>query len=155
MSAKMPQRHPEPEVTIEQVALQDGRYAVQAYYFVFEALRYTQQMLGKNPSSPSETERHVTGQQLLEGIRRLALDQFGYMARVVLEQWGCRQTSDFGEIVFRLVNSGLMGKTENDTLDDFKGGYEFGAAFDKEFKLVIHRPPGKVRERRAAGEESP
>jgi len=147
MSSNMPKRQDQPEVTIEQVALEDGRYSPQAYYFVFEALRYTQNMLGKNPASPTESERHVTGQQLLDGIRRLAIEQFAYMARIVLEQWGVRQTSDFGEIVFRLVNSGLMGKTENDSLDDFKNGYDFREAFDKEFKFVIHRPSGTVRER--------
>ena len=143
----MAQRPKEPEVTIEQVALQDGRYAAQAYYFVFEALRYTQRMLGKNPASPSEQERHVAGQQLLEGIRRLAIEQFGYMARILFEQWGVRQTADFGEIVFRLVGSGLMGKTQNDSLDDFKGGYDFREAFDKEFKFVIYRPSGTAPER--------
>ena len=147
MSSKMPKQPNQPEVTVEQVALEDGRYSLQAYYFVFEGLRYTQAMLGKNPASASESERHVTGQQLLEGIRRLAVEQFGYMARIVLEQWGVRQTADFGEIVFRLVNSGLMGKTQNDSLDDFKGGYDFREAFDKEFKFVIYRPSGTVQER--------
>ena len=144
----MPKPPKQPEVMIEQVARQDGRYAAQAYYFIFfEALPYTQSMLGKNPASRLETERHVTGQQLLEGIRRLAIEQFGYMARIVLEQWGVRQTSDFGEIVFRLVHTGIMGKTENDSLDDFKNGYDFHQAFDKEFKFVIHRPSGTVHER--------
>jgi uncharacterized repeat protein (TIGR04138 family) len=99
-------------------------------------------MLGKNPGSPNEIERHVTGQQLLEGIRQLAIQEFGYMARVVLEQWGVRQASDFGEIVFILVSNGLMGKTDDDSLDDFRGGYDFRKAFDEQFKFVVMQPPG-------------
>jgi uncharacterized repeat protein (TIGR04138 family) len=138
----MPKRQSDPEITIEQVAQRDGRYSPQAYYFVFEALRHTQQMLGKNPGSPNEIERHVTGQQLLEGIRQLAIQEFGYMARVVLEQWGVRQASDFGEIVFILVSNGLMGKTDDDSLDDFRGGYDFRKAFDEQFKFVVMQPPG-------------
>jgi uncharacterized repeat protein (TIGR04138 family) len=148
----MSKRQGEPEMTIEQVALKDGRYSPQAYYFVFEALRYTQQMLGKNPVSGSEVERHVSGRQLLEGIRRLALDQFGYMARVVLEQWGLRRTSDFGEIVFGLVANKLMGKTDDDSLSDFAGAYDFRDAFDEGFKFSVIAPEGTVQEQRPPDE---
>lgn len=151
----MGRRRNQPAVTIEQVAQKDGRYSVHAYYFVFEGLRYTQQMLGKNPASPSEKERHVTGQQLLEGLRRLALEQFGYMARVVLEQWGVRKTSDFGEIVFRLVECGLMGKTEEDSLDDFKDVYDFEQVFDKEFKFEVYHPAGSMHQNRPPEPKSP
>lgn len=113
----------------------DSRYSLQAYHFVFEALDFTARKLGKNTSSPREKERHVTGQQLLEGIREFALQQFGYMARPVLENWGIKQCEDFGEIVFNLVENNLMGKTDTDKKEDFKGGYDFKTAFDDGFKF--------------------
>jgi uncharacterized repeat protein (TIGR04138 family) len=113
----------------------DPRYSLQAYHFVFEALDFTAQKLGKDLSSPREKERHVTGQQLLEGIRKYALQQFGYMARPVLENWGVNRCEDFGEIVFNLVGNNLMGKTDSDTREDFQGGYDFKTAFDEGFKL--------------------
>ncbi len=150
----MPKRQDQPTPTIEQIAQQDGRYSPHAYYFVFEALRFTQKLFGKNPAGRQEAERHVSGQQLVEGIRQMALEQFGYMARVVLAEWGIRETSDFGEIVFRLVNSGLMGKTENDSLDDFKARYDFGEAFDKGFKFSIHSPSIRMRPSRDTGEQT-
>lgn len=99
----------------------DHRYALNAYLFVFEALDFTIQRMGEN--------RHVTGQELLVGIRDYAKQQFGYLARMVFPQWGIRATDDFGEIVFNLVNAGLMGKTETDTKEDFKNGYDFEEVF--------------------------
>lgn len=117
------------------VTKKDPRYSLQAYHFVFESLDFTTYKLGKDPLSPREKERHVTGRQLLEGAREFALQQFGYMARPVLEIWGIKRCEDFGEIVFNLVESGLMGRTESDTKEDFKGGYDFKTAFDEGFQL--------------------
>jgi uncharacterized repeat protein (TIGR04138 family) len=117
------------------ITKKDPRYSLPAYQFVFEALDFTVNKLGKNPSSPREKERHVTGQELLEGIGTFALQQFGYMARTVLGAWGIKRCEDFGEIVFNLVESGLMGKTESDKKEDFKRGYDFKTFFDDGFKL--------------------
>ena len=117
------------------VAKKDPRYSLQAYHFVFEALDFTTYKLSKDPLSPREKERHVTGKQLLEGVREFALQQFGYMARPVLDTWGIKRCEDFGEIVFNLVESGLMGRTESDTKEDFKGGYDFETAFDAGFQF--------------------
>lgn len=114
----------------------DRRYPIQAYQFVFEALDYTVHRLKKNLSSPLEQERHVTGRELLEGIKEYAIDQFGYMARTVFEQWGTVRGADFGEIVFNLVENGLMGKTESDTKDDFNIGYDFQKVLEEQFKFV-------------------
>ncbi len=113
----------------------DPRYSLQAYQFVFEALDYTVHRHEKDLASPSELERHVTGQQLLEGINGYALDQFGYMARTVFERWGTVRGEDFGEIVFNLVESGLMGKMESDIKDDFKVGYDFKKTLEEQFKF--------------------
>ncbi len=82
-----------------------------------------------------EEERHVTGQELSEGVKQYAMKKFGYMTRVVLEQWGITKSDDFGEIVFNLVDSGLMGKTEKDSLDDFKDLYDFYTEFDEKFRF--------------------
>ncbi len=120
---------------IKEIIKKDSRYTVQAYQFVFEALDYTINMLGKNQYKTTDLDRHVTGKQLMEGIRKYALNQFGFMALTVFEQWGIKQDEDFGNIVFNLVEGGLMGKTETDTKDDFKNTYSLKKVFDEEFKF--------------------
>lgn len=98
------------------------KYKLEAYAFILSALHFTMSKL-----SPP---RHITGKEFCEGIRRYAIDQFGPMARTVLEYWGVHQTADFGRIVFALVDVGLMRKTEEDTLEDFYDVYDFQTAFD-------------------------
>ncbi len=120
---------------LQKVVNKDSRYSMQSYQFIFEALDYTASHLGKKYNSSIENERHVTGQELSEGIKQFAMEKFGYMTRIVLEQWGITKSGDFGEIVFNLVDSGLMGKTETDSLDDFKDLYDFYSEFDEKFKL--------------------
>ncbi len=107
------------------IVAHDRRYTFDAYQFVLEALNYTYRMVKKR--------RHVAGQELLEGVRRYALERYGPMARTVLEHWGIRSCEDIGEIVFNLVDNGLLNKTEKDSRDDFKGGYDFKEAFDGAF----------------------
>ena len=77
--------------------------------------------------------RHVTGQELLEGIRGYALTQFGPMVELVFAEWGVHRCEDFGEIVFNMVDIGLLGKTEQDSREDFQNGYNFHDAFRKPF----------------------
>ena len=74
-------------------------------------------------------QRHVTGGELLDGIRKYALNEFGPMAKTVFTAWGIRACADFGQLVFNLVNKGILGKTDQDTLQDFTHGYDFDAAF--------------------------
>jgi uncharacterized repeat protein (TIGR04138 family) len=119
------------EETIEQIVAKDARFQREAYFFVREALDHTQKMIGKAPKK--EEVRHVTGQQLLDGIRDFALQQFGPMALTVLEAWGIRSCEHFGEIVFNMVETKVLSKTENDRRDDFKNGYDFNEAFRKPF----------------------
>lgn len=106
---------------LRDIVKRDGRYAINAYLFVFESLDFTLQKLG--------ARRHVNGQELLIGIRDYAKQQFGYLAQMVFREWGIRSTADFGEIVFNLVDAGLMGKTDTDTREDFKNGYDFSEVF--------------------------
>src|SRR5262245_7623844 len=112
---------------IAEIVRRDPRYAYEAYEFVFSALEHTQKMLGReNPvATGSEVgpQHHVTGPELLEGARDLALAQFGLMARTVFRVWGINRTDDFGEIVFNLVESNLMSKTDQDSRDTFRAVY--------------------------------
>ena len=120
---------------LKNILQKDNRYSLYAYQFVFEALSYTAKMLGKDSNSPREEDRHIAGQQLLEGIQKYALQEYGYMAYVLFRYWGVKKDIDFGEIVFNLVDNGLMGKTESDSITDFKDVYDFKTAFDDGFKF--------------------
>jgi uncharacterized repeat protein (TIGR04138 family) len=113
------------ENAILDVAQKHGRFKPNAYRFTLDAVGFTVRALEEN--------RHVSGNELLEGIRRLALDRFGPMAKTVFEQWGVSTTEDFGAIVFQLVDEGLLGKTEQDTMSDFARGYDFDDAFVRNF----------------------
>jgi len=111
---------------IDDILRDDSRYAPDAYVFVRQALDLTVKMLNKPAKGP---HRHVSGRELLEGFRRHALHEFGPMARTVLRSWGVTSTADVGEIVFHLVESGVLGKTDNDSKHDFTDGYDFDDAF--------------------------
>ncbi|MGB0290388.1 MAG: Minf_1886 family protein [Opitutales bacterium] len=110
----------------------DPRYARGAYYFLRQALDYSIKSLHEN--GQLSQGHHLTGQQLLEGIRVYAIEQYGPMARSVLESWGVKHCSDFGNIVFNLVACRVLGKTESDSPEDFNDGYDFEAAFDLPFR---------------------
>jgi len=114
---------------IEKIIEKDPRYKSEAYLFLMAALNFTVTRL--------DAPRHVTGQELLDGIRIYAIDQFGPLARTVLEHWGVYATEDFGNVVFNMIDAKLLSKTEGDSIDDFKGIYDFRVVFDKtvEYKL--------------------
>ncbi|MBM4142307.1 MAG: hypothetical protein FJ225_01745 [Lentisphaerae bacterium] len=116
---------------VRKIHEQDPRYDPEAYLFVREALDYTVKMLDKPATEPG---RHVSGQELLEGIREYAVNEFGPMALTVLKSWGVTCTADIGEMVFNLVNAGILGKTDEDRREDFAGGYDFHEAFAKPFQ---------------------
>jgi uncharacterized repeat protein (TIGR04138 family) len=118
------------EEALELIRAKDPRYARDAYQFVREALDYTQKTIGRENRGRI---RHVSGQELLEGIRGFALAQYGPMAMTVLEEWGIRDCHDFGEIVFNMVENGLLAKTDKDNRADFDGGYDFYEAFRRPF----------------------
>ena len=118
------------EVAIrDKILSQDRRYDFNAYCFIYEALEFTQRLLGRDVTSDDPKDRHVSGRELLEGIRQYAVNQFGPLAPTVFRSWGVRRTSDFGELVFALVDAKLMGKTDSDTREDFKDIYDFDEAF--------------------------
>jgi len=118
------------ETALRMILDEDSRYDEQAYLFMREALDHTIQTLDKPVDGPG---RHVSGQELLGGIRTFAVDEFGPMALTVLGKWGVHSTQDFGNIVFNLVDKGILGKTEEDSLEDFLHGYTFDEAFRNPF----------------------
>ena len=108
---------------IEEILEKNSSYKFEAYTFVLAALHATVTGL-KEP-------RHITGQELAQGIRKYALDQFGPMVMTVLHHWGIRKTLDFGKIVFALIDVQLLSKQPEDKLEDFDKVYEFEEAFGK------------------------
>lgn len=150
----------DPSHPIVKLLKEDDRYAFDAYVFVFEALNYAQNVLRMGDETPAEirdedldddledeidggpeddeepVEHHVTGQQLCEAIREYALNQYGYMAKDVLGNWGIKGTGDFGEIVFNLISIEQMRKTPHDRKEDFQDVYDFDTAFRKGFKIA-------------------
>ncbi len=107
----------------------DKRYDPESYSFVMSALTYTTKTLGRRG--------HVGGKELMEGLREYALEQFGPMARVVFKHWGIKTTDDFGEIVFNMIDAGILGKSDKDSKKDFNNRYDFKEAFDKGCKYTI------------------
>ena len=142
----------DPTHPIVKLLKDDRRYKIDAYAFVFEALNYAHTQLGMGTERPSEaeeepeeggsreSERHLTGGQLCEAIRQYALEQYGFMAKCVLNSWGVNSTSDFGEIVFNLIGIGQMRKTSEDHREDFNDVFDFDTGLDQSFKIT--RPEG-------------
>jgi uncharacterized repeat protein (TIGR04138 family) len=143
------------EEALDLIVQKDTRYQRDAYQFVREALDHTQRMVDKavkgEKSEPrqapvseemvEEKVRHVSGQQLLEGIRAYALDQYGPMSVTVFAEWGVRTCEDFGELVFNMVENHLLAKTKKDSREDFRGGYNFEEAFCRPFLPDAKQPP--------------
>jgi uncharacterized repeat protein (TIGR04138 family) len=128
---------------LEDVVKRDPRFAYEAYEFVFAALAHTQKMLGRLPEDPeseSEGTHHVSGPELLAGVRDLALREFGLMARTVFRLWGINATGDFGEIIFNLIEANLMSKTDEDNRLDFVDVYDLDEALVQGY----HIPAGEA-----------
>ena len=133
----------DPTHPLAELLRRDKRYHLDAYVFVFDALRYAHEQLGmgRSPGSIEDTvvdnqieeERHITGQQLCEAIRLYAVKQYGGLAKSVLNHWGVQATSDFGEIVFNLISIGQMRKTDSDRREDFDHVFNFDEAFRDTF----------------------
>jgi len=130
---------PEQRALIE-LTQKDRRFSLEAYIFVQESLSYahTSMSLGSSEASSAgeETDRHMTGQQLCGAIREYAREQYGYMAKAVLNNWGLQTTGDFGDIVYNLIEIGMMKKSENDRREDFDDVYDFETAFVEDFQIT-------------------
>ncbi|MGJ8638210.1 MAG: Minf_1886 family protein [Opitutaceae bacterium] len=128
---------------IRTIRREDPRYSRGAYFFLRQALDFSLKEMHKK--GDLDKSNHLSGQQLLEGIRLYAIDQYGPMARTVLNYWGISKCRDFGNIVFNLVECRVLGKTDQDSPEDFNDGYSFKDAFDSPYlpdqKPTIKRPP--------------
>jgi uncharacterized repeat protein (TIGR04138 family) len=125
----MPTPEKSAEQLLQEILDRDRRYQRDAYAFVSQALNYTGEKI--------ERKGHITGRELCEGLRDFALREFGRLARTVLESWGVRSSEDIGEIVFNMVDVGLLKKTDEDTREDFAGALDFTEAFDRGFRIEI------------------
>jgi uncharacterized repeat protein (TIGR04138 family) len=117
------------EEAVAKIVEADPRYPFGAYLFIQDVLEYTQKMLGRSVKG----QQHVAGKELVEGLRGYASEKFGPMAITVLEEWNIRSCQDVGEIVFNLIAHNLASKTDSDSREDFKNGFDFFEAFSKPF----------------------
>jgi len=111
--------------TLGQLQRRNPRFAAEAYLFVLGGLHLK---LGE-----LERPRHITGAELAEAVRDLAIGRFGLVAKVVLEHWGIHSTDDIGAIVFLLVDHGVLTKQETDRREDFADVYSFEEVFESEY----------------------
>src|SRR5688572_32116537 len=134
-------RHPE----IVDIVRRDRRYAYEAYEFVFEALSHTQRMVGRVPlgGEPATQEHHVSGKEILEGAVDLAREEYGFLARTVFHQWGLRATDDVGEIVFNLIEGGLLSKTDTDSRADFHDVFDLDRALGEGYAIRLANTPAR------------
>ena len=123
------------------VLARDPRYSIHAYAFIFEALEFTKNLKKRAQARSREGQtprrRHVTGRELCEGVRLLALSHYGLLSKTVLNQWGVKSTSDLGEIVYNLIRSGDLEKSPVDSRADFDNVYDFETAFQRDFVLAL------------------
>ena len=125
---------------LDSIVASDPRYARDAYVFLRDALDFTTKQQKKIKGA---TVRHVAGPELLDGVRQYALKEFGPMVMTVFDNWGIHYCEDIGHMVFNLIRAGIFGKTEEDSLEDFKNVYDFGEAFVKPFapaKIMATQP---------------
>ena len=131
----------EPAKSLEQVVREDGRYPLEAFAFLYDGLtRAVREVYGDQADElpPAEGEpqepptKHVSGQQLCDGLRAEAIERWGLMAQTVLGRWNVHATIDFGHMVYLLIESELMKKTDSDSIEDFRDVYDFGSAFGAE-----------------------
>jgi len=124
---------------VDLICKEDPRYDKKAYTFIRQGLDHTVKELKKKDAAKSRASQHVTGAELLDGLRLFALDQYGPLTKTVLNSWGIKRCTDFGEIVFNLIEYNVFSKTENDRREDFVDLYSFDDAFVKPF-LPVNKP---------------
>ena len=129
-----PTNQPGNEKSLEEIVDEVGVYSADAYRFVQEGLSFAVQKVHGERCEPG-TGRHISGQQLCEGLREYALARWGLMAGAVLCKWGITSTMDFGRIVFSLIENGMLQKTDEDTIDDFRNVYDFRNAFEQKYRI--------------------
>src|SRR5262245_55512432 len=120
--------------TLEDLVEEIDCYPLDAFLFVQQGLSYTVEKIHGNITEPNASH-HISGQQLCQGMREFALLKWGLLARTVLRRWNVNSTLDFGRMVFAMVDNGFMSKTDQDTLEDFRGVYDFRTAFEAGYRI--------------------
>jgi uncharacterized repeat protein (TIGR04138 family) len=115
---------------------EDGRFAFEAFQFLYDALDHAVRLAGKQEEQQTE-KRHVTGQELLEGMRVRALELFGPLAAHVWRSWGVENTKDWGRIVFLLIDHGLMNRQDSDSVEDFADVFDLDQAFVESYQPTL------------------
>ena len=141
----------EESYSLQQLVDKDARYPVEAYLFIREALAFAadkmelgaENQVSMENLERSRRERHLSGQELCEAIRCYAVNQYGFMAKVVLNRWGIHATADFGEIVYNMIDVGIMKKSSRDQKSHFKGVYCFDGAFVEDFEICTSKSQRK------------
>lgn len=132
------------------LAPSSSRYDRYAYDFVYEALRFTQNRLNRGLQSSEAVDddesAHISGSELLHGIKDYAIRKFGYLAQTVFQQWGITATIDFGNIVFEMIEKGEMRKTDRDSLEDFKDVYQFQDVFEIKYEIDASKAFRRLRQ---------
>lgn len=132
---------PEEEEPVEGKSIQEivdelGLYPIDAFDFLQRGLTWSVTRIhGEVTENDPEKDRHISGQQLSEGLREFALMQWGLLARTVLSRWGIHCTMDFGRMVFAMVENGRLQKTDRDSQEDFRNVFDFKAAFERDYKI--------------------
>lgn len=124
------------------ICKEDPRYDRKAYVFLREGLDHAVRELKKRDTERAKSSLHITGEELLMGLRAYALDQYGPLAMTVLDSWGVRRCGDFGDMVFNLIEYNVFSKTDQDKREDFTEVYTFADAFVKPFLPQTPRKPG-------------
>ena len=132
----MPADEQDYEKSLQDVIDEVGTYPAEAYHFVQSGLNYTVNNI-HGPKADEATSRHISGQQLCEGLRDYARSQWGLLARTVLARWNITCTYDFGRIVFAMVENDLMQKTDEDSIEDFRNVFDFKTAFEADYRIEI------------------
>lgn len=129
---------------LDSIIATDPRYPRDAYAFLRDALDFTTKQQKK---IKGVSVRHVTGPELLDGVRHYALKEFGPLVMTVFDNWGIHSCEDIGNMVFNLIGAGIFGKTEEDSIEDFKNVYDFGEAFVRPFapaKAATAKPSAQL-----------
>ena len=119
----------DPTQVLAQLQERNPRFHRRAYVFLIDALHVV--------IARMDERRHISGQELVDGVRGLAMERFGPLARTVLEYWGINTTDDLGEIVFALVDIGVLVKQEKDRPEDFEDLFDFEEVFEQNYPWTV------------------
>ncbi len=129
------------EQAVAAILQRDKRFDPHAYFFLKDALDFTLKRIAEGNGGQA---RHVSGPELVTGLRDLALEQFGPMAATLMSEWGVRKCGDIGDMVFHLIEEQIFGKQESDRPEDFSGNFDLEESLRIPFIPVSRRNPSST-----------